>query len=262
MENKILKSEDIKSHLMTNLSSFNFLRQQKRNEPDYPTKLKTFLDNVKEELNQIFLNKVCSYHDTGKGTLKIENIKEIELRGVDKFQLYFNKTSVDIYKEIKILGEDDIIEIIGIPSGEVLQLKPEPFRKIMDKKLIYKTSKFQNYFYIDEDYHLIRKFIDPKYEKSNKTKYQVGDIILCQGESGSISVDDKVGKIIEISIRGTSTYYFVAFTQRFNLHLLPGNIWWITEDNIKKLYENTDEVDYLEDHEIDDNYHIRGLFNN
>lgn len=196
--------------------------------------------------------------------------------------------------------EQHIWEIIGIPSGEVIFVNSTESNKLLNNKLIefrrwikYKDKDYKNvYLFKDENYHKIKEFLDPKYKKpekqlnyKKKDHYYVNDIVLCQGSVGhtkgmTVDLDMRVGKIIDMFKKPLEKdySYLISFMNKFNPYLvnIGGEInkfcWWVKIENIKGEYTGDLESlkflanvsnsyrDELEEHEIDDDYHIHQLF--
>jgi hypothetical protein len=185
--------------------------------------------------------------------------------------------------------------VIGFPSGEVLRLKNDIIDKLKKEGLVtfrelmrWGGKNYRNInFFKDIDYYRIKKSIDPDYEKPVKTKtnispklsYKKGDVVVCEGSSQGLNVEGRLGKIINMIDRNKNDYfYLVEFLFRFSKMLHPGssdkftgNCWWVKIENIKGLYtgdigahlrlkDKEAHSEPLEDHEIDDEYHIKRLY--
>jgi hypothetical protein len=146
-----------------------------------------------------------------------------------------------------------------------------------------KDFKFINIF-MDTNYYKVQSCIDPNYSKPAnsgnihpQSSYDKDDVIVCQGKDGDLDLDYKIGRILKVMSRSKDTAYLVEFIMRFSNMLhdgtgrsdVIGNCWWVNPENIKGLYtgnigahlilKNKQERE-LEDHEIDDDYHIKKLF--
>lgn len=200
--------------------------------------------------------------------------------------------------EIEDANFVNLHDIVGFPTGEVLYVTREEMQKLLDKGLVRyeKWMKWRErdyrdiYFFKDDDYHKIKTEIDPNYKKSpggvtgkknvnfeEKDDYEIGDVIVCQGTAGRLNVSERIGKLIDkVKKPKQDQYdYVVSFMMNFSPYLMDNNTWWIKDENIKGLYtgdiktqlylaglqQNNDyDDDELEEHELDDNYHIRQAF--
>lgn len=190
-------------------------------------------------------------------------------------------------------------ELVGLPSGEVLYLTKSEMKLLHDFNLIryekwmrWRDMEFKDfYFFKDQNYHKIRGMLDHEYiqpRKSHpilnvkeKNNYEIGDIIVCKGFSEkAINLTDRVGKIVNMDLdkdhKGFK--YLVSFLMKFSMHLMKNNTLWINEKNIKGIYTGDIQlqiqlakmqkeqeggfksISNLEEHELDDDYHIRQAF--
>jgi hypothetical protein len=258
----------------------------------------TFLEDVEKELNNLLLNKVCLWYTKGDNTLKKQIVTDIKVRRHIGGQLYiyFNDFGVDTTETIVRIElssslssdislsitdeEKEKVEIIGHPSGEVLYIDKSLFIKLSSFGHI-KYNKSKNFYYFeDNEYYTIMKVINPNYEKpkkkniKEKLKYNVDDVVICKGKSGMLDLTDKIGRITQVresQLKESGTNYLVSFILNFSEYLMVGNNWWIKKENIKGIYTGDLELQKilgdlrykdknLEDHEIDDDYHLRQLF--
>lgn len=244
---------------------------------------------IENILNKKILNNVCVFYTRGKRILKKEKIDEIivtinnlfGLTDTNKFNVYFNGFAVDTLYKVEI-EKSNIVEVIGIPSGEVLFLDKNDVNELMFKKFVQYESEFiywgtifnNIFYYLDINYHKIKKFLDPHYEKPEKpNKYKKDDIVLCQGFHGPTNLNDKIGHILDVRKKVTTT-------KGFNVDVLylvnvAGEDIWLMERSIKGYAKKSDEyieklnkylppnrreTNYIEDHEVDDDYHLNQLF--
>lgn len=243
--------------------------------------------DIEIELKKLVLGKTCIWYEKGNRTLKKAIINEVKaLRTINgTINVYFNGSSV--YQDFMIGIEEDGInnenEIVGIPSGEVLIITKKQLKNLLDKLLIrYKNNnKFGwMYYFNDIDYYTIMKELNPNYTKPVKKNYfevdtyKKGDVIVCKGNSGLLDINDRIGKIIDIRY-GNGIDFLISFFVNFSNYLMNNNGWWIKYKNIKGIYKGDVEMQEilgeiqrnsaaadLEDHEIDDYYHIKSLFKN
>lgn len=246
----------------------------------------TFLKEVEDKLDKLVHGKVCIWYTKGNSTLKKQIVTDVKVRRQigGKLYIYFNDFGVDTTYKVEIEGgkldtNEEKIEIIGNPSGEVLYVDKLMFMKLSSMGHV-KYNKSKNFYYFeDSEYYDIMKIINPSYEKpkkkniEEKKKYDEGDVIICQGKSGMLNLTDKIGKIIQVrdnsQIIGTN--YLVSFILNFSKYLMSGNRWWVKKENIKGIYTGDLELQRtlsdlqqrdrnMEEHEVDDDYHIRQLF--
>jgi len=189
-------------------------------------------------------------------------------------------------------------EIVGFPTGEVLYVTRDEMQKLLDNGLVryekwmkWRDTDYKDiYFFRDQVYHQIRKVLDDTYKKpiksnvEEKDEYDIGDVVVCTGSSGRLVLEDRIGKIVDkVKKPKEQDYsYLVSFLMKFSFYLLDGNKWWMKENNIKGLYTGDIQTqiqlaklqdkrqpppevekfmsDFLEEHEIDDDYHLKQLF--
>ena len=200
--------------------------------------------------------------------------------------------------EIEDASYVNLHDIVGFPTGEVLYVTRSEMQNLLDKGLV-RYEKWMNwrdkdykdiYFFKDIDYHKIKIEIDPNYKKSSggitgtkdkkknnideQDDYNIGDVIVCQGMAGRLDVGERIAKILDkVKKPKEDQYdYVVAFMMNFSHYLMDKNTWWIKDENIKGLYTGDIKTqlylaglqqyndDDLEEHELDDNYHIRQAF--
>lgn len=241
------------------------------------------IESTQKELEELLLNNMCFWY-TKNREYKEEKIKscKIEINNHGGVNFYLNGFSADpdFSVEIKrdIISENKKHEVIGLPSGEILYLNKDDILTLFDFKLINYETKLswdgfileKVFFFHDRDYHAIKKIIDPLYEKplkyNNDDNYKKGDIIICKGMSGTINIQNKIGKVVLTMNNRYLIEFLTEFESKYKSVLLNGNKLWLTKNNIKGFYNETEkienEINNLEDHEIDDNYHIKQLFNN
>ena len=240
--------------------------------------------------------------------LKKQQVSDVEIR--DEIHVFFNDVPVELTCNVEIEErsksknyiEPNYIkpmkfEIVGIPSGEVLYLTKEQVQDLISQGIVryeewikHRDKEYKNlYFFRDDNYHKIRAAIDPTYKKpvkpniNEKEDYEIGDVVVCKGESDGVILDNRVGKIKDKFKRPKEAGYDyqISFYVNFSKKLMNGvdnkdlkNFLWVKLNNIKGLYKgdvNTqielgkmqdyhEEKERLEDHEIDDDYHIKQLF--
>lgn len=235
------------------------------------------IDGV-NRLRDLVLNKKCSWVTKGVKDIKIEVVRLVQSMIIKNAPcVYFNSISVDLGFSVEILDNfekksDIIVDVIGFPSGEVMYLNPNEINNLMRSGLLnykdkyeYKGIEFKEIFYFDDNkYHEIKKKLNPDYIKPSKNNYDIGDFVLCKGEialnSKKINVDGEVCRIVKKLV---DKLYMVQFNNRFSEFLLDYNRAYISEKNIvKKLNINIYKEPELDEHEIDDDYHIKQLFKN
>lgn len=243
------------------------------------------IDVARQKLSDIVLNNKCLWYTKGIRKYKDEIVTtcNIETNGKNGINFYFNGTSVDTDFSIEIQRQMDNNQkhsVIGLPSGEVLYLTRDEILTLFDFKLVNYESELkwkdltlkEVFFFSDKSYHSIKKILNVNYERPEddvfkQEEYRKGDVVICKGMVGRVNVHDKIGKINTVLNRR----YLVEFldkpdySQRMPNSMLLGNKLWLTEDNIKGIYigdldKKSKMVYDLEDHELDDDYHINQLF--
>jgi len=192
--------------------------------------------------------------------------------------------------EVLSIDQDNLKKMI--PLGIVTFARDMRWRNIDYKNIHY---------FRDIDYYKIMKILNPDYKKpvksniKEKDDYEIGDMIVGKGFAGNMAVESRIGKVVDKVDRG-KVAYLISFMMKFNPHLMDvpasvgdrikpedrKNCWWLTSENIKGLYtgdietqihlsdlqakkDRVAELQYkldLDEHEIDDDYHIRQLFKN
>jgi len=230
---------------------------------------------AEEELRQLVIGQVCVWYVRGApNNIKKQKIADVEIR--DGRRVFLNGYEVDQDFDVEIEeissktspgmvdhSDPQKQELIAFPSGEVLYVTPSKMQIMLnygavkyEKYLNYKGVEYKDiYFFRDEDYYKIREFIDPSYKKpvkatirksnyDEKKTYYIDDTIVCQGSNGRLKLDDRVGKIIDITKdpKTIEKSYLVSFKVNFSPYLqnVGGTInrhcWWVKKDNIKGIY--------------------------
>lgn len=260
---------------------------------DIIIKYRDSIPKIEKELEDLLLGETCIWY-TKSNTLKNMVVSSVEI--TESLQVILNGISVNKDMKVEIVHRNEDEYIIGIPSGEVIFLEFNKIKELKKHGLVSFDRRSINnidYGWInnfeDKDYHKIMKFLNPSYEKPRKNietrlEYYPEDIIICQGAAELLDIDDRVGKIIDIvkKPKENEYNYLVEFLFKFNpmLHdgrTADGKCWWIKKRNIKGLYkgdinllrslqekEKLEKIknDDLEEHEIDDIYHISQAFKN
>lgn len=258
-------------------------------------KYRDSIPKIEKELEDLLLGETCIWY-TKSNTLKNMVINSIEV--TDSLQVILNGISTNKDMKVEIVHRDEDEYIVGIPSGEVIFLNFNKIKELKKEGLVSFDHVINNDIdygwtnnFEDRNYYRIQKFLNPSYEKPRKNtetrlEYYPEDIVICQGSSELLDVDDRIGKIIDLvkKPKENEYTYLIEFMFKFNpmLHngrsaTSSGTCWWVKKRNIKGLYKGdmnllkalqekeklekirTGEV---EEHEIDDIYHINQLFKN
>jgi len=240
---------------------------------------------AEKELEDLFLSEICLWYTIGK--LKKMVVGSVEVNNIGK--VYLNGFLVDKHFMVEIEETNRKYQIIGFPTGEVIEVDKDQLEKLKKSDLVahhnwmrWRDKDYKNINYFrDTEYHQIRKILDPSYKKPTrpnikpKDHYTIGDMVVCKGVSYNLNVEDKIGKIktVSKSVRpsGNETNYLVEFIFNFHKSLHDGsgncgNCWWVSRSNIRGEYIGDIgahlKLKELEEHELDDNYYLRNLFNN
>lgn len=249
---------------------------------------------AEKAIEDLVVGEACIWY-TLSNTIKNMTVMGVELS--KSYQVFFNGITVDKSMKVEIVDVPKENEyIIGFPSGEVIYLKKDQLEKLKKEGLVKFPQKgvFNRQFdyvfgFSDRDYHSIRFLLDPTYKKpvkeiiEHKSQYFKNDIIICKGNSNMINVDNRMGRITDTvkKAKENKWNYLVEFLFHFSdcLHdgkSGAGNCWWVGDENIKGIYhgdmsihmalkKEEDKIlskNKLEEHEIDDDYHINQLFKN
>lgn len=256
-------------------------------------KLKEFIGNHKNlaaaerALQDMIEGQLCRWCTKGLAHVKKEVIERATLATnlYGGMNYYFNGFSVDDSYEVEVFLKNNEVELVGFPSGEVLFVTPGQSQTLLDTNLIkfekwirWKDIDYKNiYFFKDQDYHEIKKMLDINYKKPVKKniekqkEYKTGDNVVCKGEiyfqNKHIQLQDRVGRVTSKMKSGNETYYNVKFYVDF---IDIGNEFWMPASNVAGLYTGDIETQKalallqkhrdMEEHEIDDDYHLGQLY--
>jgi hypothetical protein len=240
---------------------------------------------VENELQELLIGEEVIFYtmtDILKKTV-VSSVQVDEKRG--NFHIFFNNFSVNKEFSIEIVKEEKP-HIVGLPTGEVIFVSNAQLKKLKSEGLVnYQVDMYwgDNHFkdinyFADTNYHKVRLSLDKNYKKKTNVEkqsdYKQGDYVVCQGMSQNLNVEGQVAQIEGNVMTKNGRMYLVSFMFRFNDMLHngdggTGNKWWVFGGNIKGIY--TGDIDLhlglsnkmrreLEDHEIDDDYHIKNLF--
>ena len=124
---------------------------------------------------------ICEWK-TSSGLLKAELITTIDVitsreKNGDKFKIYLNEDSVNTTYPVYInkSNPNSRIEVVGIPSGEVLYFDNKNLNKLLINKLVkhsmwfrFRNKDYKNIFYFsDIDYKKIINFLEPNNNNNN-----------------------------------------------------------------------------------------------
>lgn len=234
-------------------------------------------DDAIDKIKKTLIGKKCSWVTKGIKEVKTDVINTIDTMDNDGIlYIYFNGTSVNSQFSVELIDDgninsNDMIDVTGIPSGEVIYMSQDNIKKLMGKGLLdykddytYNGLNFKKIFIFDDkDYYLIKKELDPKFVKPSKIKYEIGDYVLCRNyinqNNNQINLNGRTGRIVKVM---NDKLYLIQFSQNFSPYLLQHKRLYIPIENIsKRLYINLYKEPELEEHELDDDYHIKQLFN-
>lgn len=239
---------------------------------------KTPYVGVIDEIRPLVQDKVCQW--VSLGTMKIykEKVNEVSVRmnSHNKIDVYFNNKSVNTSFAIDVEASVTY-DIIGFPSGEIISLNKEKIEILMKLKLIkyleslklvsghYLTNFF---FFNDYRYNEILNALNLNLEpQTPNILYKNGDTVVCSGMIGKKDITEELAVVLAHNISKHGIYYYVVFKNNVLSKNPIENKFWITKDNIAgKIYQNDDNeqlsLDFqdLEEHEIDDDYHIKQIY--
>lgn len=259
-------------------------------------KLKEFIGNhrnlatAEKALQDMVVGQLCQWRTKGIMAIRKEVIERATLATnlYGGMNYYFNGFSVDDNSYVEVYLRHDEVELVGFPSGEVLFITQGQAQTLIDTKLIkfenwiiWREIEYKNIFYFkDKDYHEIKSMLDINYKKpvkkniEKKNDYKVGDVVVCKGKiefkKHEIILQDRVGKITLKMTTGDQKSYRIKFFMNFIEEL--GNEIWVSFNNIAGLYTGDIEAQKalalmqrnqdLEEHEVDDDYHLNQLYKN
>lgn len=249
---------------------------------------------AEKELENLVIGEICIWYTKGNSTLKKQVISEVRVTKTSfgGVNIYFNGFSVDPEFSVEIeqtssstSKQKELYDVVGFPSGEVLSLPRDQVQMLLDfgwiryeQSMFWRDVEYKNiFFFSDKNYHKIREMVDPNYKKpvksnvSKKEEYNIGDVVVTRGFSeGGVNLDSRIGKIKDKDKK--ELRYLIQFLMKFSNLLMQGNTLWVSEPNIKGIYTgdlqtqialaNKQRDEDLEEHEVDDDYHIKQIFKN
>lgn len=226
---------------------------------------------VVSDIKPLVNNKQCQW--VSKGTMKIYNevvnSVSVIMNSKNKIDLYFNSKSVDTNFAVDV-ELSDTYDVIGFPSGEVLALSKQTIEVLMQNGLI----KYSEYLKLQSGIFLTKLFFFNDHDLVNIMKelnsqpgafFKKGDLLVCKGKLNNKDISGELATVISYTYSKEGYLYYVEFKDSSSFRNPYENKYWIFMKNIdgKVIPDNSNQLSLdldLEDHEIDDDYHIRQLY--